>query len=753
MAITFKEVCRCTSPEFTAPTRMSVRPEPPYATTFLFPFPPDARTGARQAVVGLSDGSLLLWMLRDTTRTPDKPIVFKEHGGAVRCMAWAAEFGSGLLFTGSADRTIRLWDISDEPAQQGLPSNCVSTLHGHGGTVLSLCYGQEMLLSSSTDGTIGVWRRDPVRALLRYPAFVLRQKITAGEGPKDFRPGGSSRVSSQGCWANSISIREGESLSVFAGDSEGSLSVYKPEKRAPGEGEKRGPGNLKVEKRSKVHDNGVLLLAALPLESYLFTAAYDGRLKAFDALSAQPIFEQTNPSHQPFTALAWDSSNQDLLVGDAQGAVRVFNLYTESCIEHDQLCNEKIVGLHLETSSKLWVLTAHAVRLFSVTRSVRYATANEHTGPIVGLCGRQTKMGGLLYTASADMTIRWWDVDKDNVKEIKVLNEERSEPTSICCVRLPTTNVLRAGHVLCTGHEDGSLKLWSLDYESSAEMLGPGGERVHTNSVSCLCVAPLRADQMGDGKGGSAIVIAGGFDCKLSIWKVVQAADGTTVAKLEQSFRAHMDDDDEVLCLAHSTYIGCFFSAGNSGEINRWSLDSTAKQDVYKGHTDAVNGLAIDQVFLYSCSADQSVKVWETKAGYMLHSVDDLHSTPILAIGILPLSGTVVTCGDGKVVYFDPRKNEVIGTFSQPNEFCALTVAEKQKTVIVGSTEGPVVVFPFPESVAAAASLDSDYEDFGTDIDEANNQESLQTLDRIFNNTGKKRGGKKKEEEANEDED
>merc|ERR1711939_637402 len=140
----------------------------------------------------------------------------------------------------------------------------------------------------------------------------------------------------------------------------------------------------------------------------------------------------------------------------------------------------------------------------------------------------------------------------------------------------------------------------------------------------------------------------------------------------------------------------------------------------------------------------------------MLHSVDDLHSTPILSIGILPGTGHVVTCGEGKVVYFDPRKNEVIGTFSQPNEFCALTVAEKQKGVIVGSTEGPVVVFPFPESVATAASPDSDYEDVGTDIDEATHQESLQTLDKILAAEGKERkrrkGARKHEEAEEEDE-
>ena len=48
--------------------------------------------------------------------------------------------------------------------------------------------------------------------------------------------------------------------------------------------------------RREVHENGVVLLTALPLESFLFTAAYDGKLKAFDALSAQLIFEASNPS-------------------------------------------------------------------------------------------------------------------------------------------------------------------------------------------------------------------------------------------------------------------------------------------------------------------------------------------------------------------------------------------------------------------------------------------------------------------------
>ena len=56
----------------------------------------------------------------------------------------------------------------------------------------------------------------------------------------------------------------------------------------------------------------------------------------------------------------------------------------------------------------------------------RYATANDHDGPVVGLSGRQTQQGGLLYTAAADQkcsTIRWWDLD--SLQTIKVRRASR----------------------------------------------------------------------------------------------------------------------------------------------------------------------------------------------------------------------------------------------------------------------------------------------------------------------------------------
>lgn len=671
----------------------------------------EKRDKLARAVVGLSDGSILLWSLRERGNK-DKPLVFKEHQGAVQCMIWVDDFApGGLLFTGSADRTIKVWDVSGE-----CTSPCVSTLHGHGGTILSMCYGHGMLLSSSTDGSVLLWKPDPLRQLLRYPAFVLRQRLGDSKS--------ASRVQRENrCWVNALSIREGESFSVFAGDSEGNLTIFKPEKATTKS--KTGDVVLTFHKKLKIHDNGVLALVAIPLESFLFSLAYDQKLKAFDALSAAPIFEEVNPSSR-FTSFAWDATHQDLMVADNKGDMRVYNIYAESCVECQTISEEKVVALHLESPTRLWVLTPHEVQLFHVTRGVKYAHAKEHTQRIVNLASRQTEQGGLLYTASADMTLRWWDLE--TLREIKVITEEKSEPTAL--VYLPCTNVL------CTGHENGELKLWSVEYVSVTEMRDRNDDKVHTNSISCLCVVPLTQHE--DAQGASEVVVAGSFDYQLSVWRILQTDDGTTVAKVEAVFRAHQYDDDEVLCVAYAQAQAAIFSAGNRGTIHRWSIDPPGKKICeYADHEDAVTGFAVDQLLLYSSSADCTIKVWETSGNYLLHTISDLHTSPIQALAVLPSSGIVCSCAGGRLVLWDPSSREVVTTFTQNQDFCCLLVSEPQRVIVVGTEAGPLTLFPIPE-LEQEKQEGAEPKDMASDLDEAENAASLEVLDRMLAQNGLK---------------
>merc|ERR1719326_403737 len=136
-----------------------------------------------------------------TAKEP-KPRSLMGHKGEVRCLVLAEGLGAagkGAALSGAADRTIKMWDLDGAcDPRGGSTLQCVQTLYGHGGTVLALDFCESntggLLLSSSTDGTLCVWRRDVLgQELLRFPTYSVRQRI----GSETFcRPGGGAIAAS-----------------------------------------------------------------------------------------------------------------------------------------------------------------------------------------------------------------------------------------------------------------------------------------------------------------------------------------------------------------------------------------------------------------------------------------------------------------------------------------------------------------------------------------------------------------------------
>ena len=74
--------------------------------------------GKRLLFVGLSTGQIVCFRRRvdsqGVEQVEQKPMVLEGHQGAVKCLLIVKQEGLGvenyLLFSGGADRTIRMWD-------------------------------------------------------------------------------------------------------------------------------------------------------------------------------------------------------------------------------------------------------------------------------------------------------------------------------------------------------------------------------------------------------------------------------------------------------------------------------------------------------------------------------------------------------------------------------------------------------------------------------------------------------------------
>ncbi|XP_072986705.1 protein JINGUBANG-like [Typha latifolia] len=111
-----------------------------------------------------------------------KNTVWIRHFDAVSCLS--LDEGAGLLYSGSWDKTVKVWRVSD--------SKCLESIPAHDDAVNSVAAFDGMVFTGSADGTVKVWRREvgnggavrhvAVRTLLKGESAVTALAVAREAG-------------------------------------------------------------------------------------------------------------------------------------------------------------------------------------------------------------------------------------------------------------------------------------------------------------------------------------------------------------------------------------------------------------------------------------------------------------------------------------------------------------------------------------------------------------------------------------------
>ncbi|KAF2157577.1 glutathione degradosome [Myriangium duriaei CBS 260.36] len=279
------------------------------------------------------------------------------------------------------------------------------------------------------------------------------------------------------------------------------------------------------------------------------------------------------------------------------------------------------------------------ILVFCLDTFERVATIEGHRGSVLGLCLSEDR--SLLFSSAGDRLINVWDTKTYRRRYFLFSTYDVGD---IFCVayssRLQTVYLGLQNTAIqwfnlgaktaATGPSLKDHPLWRENhpfYDSP----GPGGIRTprpaeedirardakggvaleipkdnihhfaHYGYVYCMLLAP----DIFSGVPGQEILITGGGDGVINVWRVVAQAGGVP----EKMFQLD-DDREEGQSVLSMTLDGTFLYAGRSrGEVNVWDLETKQLVRSLKSHNDDVMSVCVGGGFLFSASVKGAVRV------------------------------------------------------------------------------------------------------------------------------------------------
>ncbi|PNH10255.1 Outer row dynein assembly protein 16 [Tetrabaena socialis] len=624
---------------------------------------------------GLDNGAVCFWPL--TESEPNSSRFVGAHGGPVTAICIPrrsdGDLGkSGLIVTGAVDSSIKIWDYQGKVILN--PTVCVQTLYGHSGTVTSLVILGDYIVSSSTDGSIKMWRQEEGRGQLVYPWFELQATVTGMDGWVR-------------CMTYDSSNDVGELGAIFAADESGSVTKLMPEALWDDSIQRLSTRmEFKVVHRvERLHDRGISTIRFVAKWDLLLTVAFDNCIRAYDVRTSSVRHCWVNERQCQFTALEVNTEFDEVLAGDAQGVLSIYSVLTGRLMVTKLLTQQpsgaggaprrgatpgggasSVLSITAVLGRQLYaVMTAHDLGLWQIEHELDYNVARGgHEKAVISLYSCSGGVAGpsgdhdyRIFSASLDNTMRLWD--PYDMACIRVMDEVKSEVSAM--------TFYEGWNILVTGHDNGDIRLWNLDTSNTVTL------RQHNNTVTSLTLALVhrneellisssydgwvilwdirslrgeephmvakfrahgleaaRAAMSGSGVAGegaasqrpsatgatvshgSATMTATPAITTTTVSAVPPGSAGAAGASGEAPRAALTFPEPEILALRFDPLKKAIVTAGTDKVIKVWAAAGYDFLGSHSGHKDAVTCLALDSNFLFSGSDDCTICLWDT---------------------------------------------------------------------------------------------------------------------------------------------
>ncbi|MEK6337443.1 MAG: caspase family protein [Acidobacteriota bacterium] len=564
---------------------------------------------------GSADNSIRLWDLNSGLE------LRALHGHKNWITALAVSRSGELLASGSNDRTVRVWSVSS--------GRELLTLTGHQAVVDAVLFSPDdrWVISGSADSTIRIWDATSgreVQTLKGHTAGVTALAMSDGKMLASGSADNSVRLWNTATWSSSLTLSKhttkitsltlsGDGRRLLSGSADGALILWDS-----------------VAGRARFimkHSSAAVMASTFTDEKELLSVGADGTIVSWNAETGKEKRAVPGDSEAGEILFASLSNTRGLVASSNSRSIQVRNV-----------SDGKLVR----------TLTSHAAGFFSVAFSGD---------------------GRWLAAGTNDRTVRLWQVA--NGREMPRLAGHTGWVNAVA--------FSSDSRLLASASNSGEVKLWDVNSRRQVHSELHNQERTHTLAFS---------------QDGKWLAAAG-------TGQVVHLLE--VVTKRTQDLPGHTGEITGLAFIPNSSWIA---SGSTDKTIKLWDLNTGKVVKTFGELTDQVNAISVspDGSLLAAGTADKKVELFKLNGGERLTLIG--HTSEIFALRF-SRDGRLLASGgmDQTVRLWDAKTGAELRTLSgSSGEVNGLDFTSDSKSLISAHGDGSMIVWNI-ESGALAAIL------------------------------------------------